>query len=69
VRFGNYTAICLGPKPSGPADIPCKKPLLYDLASDPGQQQNVADAHAAAVAQARKLMAQQHTRGGYCGAA
>ena len=69
VRIGDYTAICLGPKPSGPAAIPCANPLLYNLANDPGQQHNIAAQHPNIVTQALNVMKMQHTTGHYCGGA
>lgn len=71
VRMGNWTAVCFGDKPKSKDDVPVcgGKPLLYDLGTDYGQQNDVAADNPQIVLQMLDIMKKQHTPGEYCGAA
>ena len=70
VRMGNWSAVCIGPKPKEKTAIPaCTTPLLYDLGTDIGQTKNVAEDHPTVVQQMIAIMKQQHVPGNYCGSA
>eukprot|EP00047_Mylnosiga_fluctuans_P015275 m.44824 g.44824 ORF g.44824 m.44824 type:complete len:148 (+) comp5846_c0_seq1:2532-2975(+) len=69
VRMGEMSAVCLQPKPTGPADLPCQTPLLYNLTSDPSQRNNIASNHPNIVARMKEVMTAQHVTGHYCNGA
>lgn len=63
VRVGNWSAVCVGPKPKGPSKVPaCNVPLLYDLSTDPGQLLDLSADHPELVAHVLAIMKREHTQ-------